>query len=608
MLPFSGMVLSVSNRTSNKDSHWGLFAVRWVYPASLLAFVMLGPGTGDNASLASAVVLAVIFALSNLLLALLLVLNLWTPALPALVVALDFLLALAGIALTDVRLGWLALIPIGTLGVFLSNWLVSLGIGLMAAMIMLGFQIVLNGGTLSLPPGMFIALLAAFPVAGPILTLLTREGSTSASLEMPRRPARNTSATQEVSNYIQIIYDMAEVLSLSRLDPIRVMDAAISVGLDGLTRVGIRPPLFGAILLFAEQTTDTEIQTVLRVIRTSETVALADHNLELPGNSGVIARALNQAETVLETAPMEDPELSHFESFGSCGTVMCLPLRTGNEAYGVMLVGTQEKNVFRSVHVDLMNALANQAAASINNARLYVSLREQRDRILEVEKSTRAQLAAELHDGPTQGMSAITMRLNYARRLLEKDPQNAFDELYQIEELARSTTKEIRAMLFTLRPKALEQGLSAGLEQLARQMQETYGQEVRVEGEPGIDTLLDSQTEQTLFSIATEATTNARKHAGAEVILLRTYRQSGAFVLEIRDNGVGFDVNEAIAEARQREGHLGLINLFDRTALIDGTLHIESVPNRGTRLLIAVPLDVLEQRKTEELAEAARKH
>ena len=571
------MVLSVSNRTSNKDSHWGLFAVRWVYPASLLAFVMLGPGTGDNASLASAVVLAVIFALSNLLLALLLVLNLWTPALPALVVALDFLLALAGIALTDVRLGWLALIPIGTLGVFLSNWLVSLGIGLMAAMIMLGFQIVLNGGTLSLPPGMFIALLAAFPVAGPILTLLTREGSTSASLEMPRRPARNTSATQEVSNYIQIIYDMAEVLSLSRLDPIRVMDAAISVGLDGLTRVGIRPPLFGAILLFAEQTTDTEIQTVLRVIRTSETVALADHNLELPGNSGVIARALNQAETVLETAPMEDPELSHFESFGSCGTVMCLPLRTGNEAYGVMLVGTQEKNVFRSVHVDLMNALANQAAASINNARLYVSLREQRDRILEVEKSTRAQLAAELHDGPTQGMSAITMRLNYARRLLEKDPQNAFDELYQIEELAR-------------------------------QMQETYGQEVRVEGEPGIDTLLDSQTEQTLFSIATEATTNARKHAGAEVILLRTYRQSGAFVLEIRDNGVGFDVNEAIAEARQREGHLGLINLFDRTALIDGTLHIESVPNRGTRLLIAVPLDVLEQRKTEELAEAARKH
>jgi signal transduction histidine kinase len=204
-------------------------------------------------------------------------------------------------------------------------------------------------------------------------------------------------------------------------------------------------------------------------------------------------------------------------------------------------------------------------------------------------------------------MSAITMRLNYIRRLMEKNPQDAPDELYQIEELARSTTREIRAMLFTLRPKALEQGLSAGLEQLARQMQETYGQDVRVEVQPGIDVLLDSQTEQTLFSIATEATTNARKHSGAEIILLRTYRQAGAFVLEVYDNGAGFDVNEAIAEARQREGHLGLINLFDRASLIDGTLHIDSRPSRGTRLLVAVPLDVLEQRKAEEQAETIRK-
>lgn len=590
----------MSKRATIGYQQWGVFALRWLFPIGLLTFVFFGSENIDEGRATVAIVLIAVVALTNLLLALLLVLNIWVPAIGIGAASVDLLFAVAAISITDVHLSWLALIPLGVLGVLVPNWLITFGMGIGSALLLLGIQLATGQAASEFPVSLLITVLVTYPATGPVIYLLTQD---SASLQRPNRSSRrraptNTSPPEETSNYIRVIYDMAEVLSLSRLNPLRVMDAAISVGISGLERVGVKPPLFSAVLLFAEGMLDDH--PALRVIRASDTVALADNDLEVPGTDGAIGRALNQTTTILANAPAEDPELSRFESFGKCGMVMCLPLRTGNEAYGVMLVGSQEKNAFRSIHVELMNALAYQAAASLNNAKLYLSLREQRDRIVEIEKTTRAQLASELHDGPTQGMSAITMRLNYTRRLMEKKPQEALDELYQIEELARSTTKEIRAMLFTLRPKALEQGLGAGLEQLARQMQDTYNQVVKVQIEPGIDSLLDSQSEQTLFSIATEATNNARKHAGAEAVLLKTYRQQGAFILEIRDNGRGFNVQEALLEARQREGHLGLINLYERATLIEGTLHIESVPGKGTRLLVAIPLDVLGQRQAEE--------
>ena len=92
--------------------------------------------------------------------------------------------------------------------------------------------------------------------------------------------------------------------------------------------------------------------------------------------------------------------------------------------------------------------------------------------MVEVEEDARTKLARDLHDGPTQSISAIAMRLNFVRLLLGRDPQKVKDELFKLENLARRTTKEIRTMLFTLRPVVLEtQGLAAAVEQLAEKFQ-----------------------------------------------------------------------------------------------------------------------------------------
>jgi signal transduction histidine kinase len=169
----------------------------------------------------------------------------------------------------------------------------------------------------------------------------------------------------------------------------------------------------------------------------------------------------------------------------------------------------------------------------------------------------------------------------------------------------------IRHLLFELRPMALDNGLAAGLEQLVNKMMETYEQKVALQVDPQADQLLDSQAQQTLFSIAKETVNNARKHAKAEVIHIRVGIEQDALIMEISDQGIGFDVAAALAAAAGREGHLGLLNLQERARLMEGTLDIWSEPGKGARTTVRVPLDVLRHRKSEEAdraAEAAAVH
>lgn len=586
-----------TNPVSTRD--WGLFGLRWVIPAGLLVFALANTGGLDAPALRPALALAAGLALVNLIVALLLLVRIWGTPVLLLVLLVDSLACAGAVILVDAGLAWMGLVPVALSGLYF-GWPAGMVHGAAAALLMAA---ALTTGERTLASPWLLAGLAGFPAAGALAALLGREGlRQQADHEARQRELdmRVEAVTRRAKDFMAVVYDMAEVLSASKLDPNRVLDSAVSFGLEGLSRVGVEPPLFSTILLFALD--DGEPEAVLRVACASSTVTPSDHRVAVPGLSGAISRALGHSAPVLSHAPDFDPELREFETFRQCKTVLCLPLKAGPENYGVMLVGSHAAGAFEELHVELMWAVANQAAASLHNAKLYAALLEQRDRLVGVEKSARAQLAAALHDGPTQGMSAITMRLNYIRRLLDRNPESAVDELYKIEDLARRTAKEVRMMLFELRPKSLEHGLSYGLEQLVQKMQETYSLNVELEIQPGIDGLLDPQATLALFSIVTEALHNARKHARASLIRIVVGARSDQLVLLVEDDGQGFDVSTALEAANQREGHLGLNNLYDRAALIEGELVIDSAPGQGTRLSVAVPLDVLRALQAEQIS------
>ena len=155
----------------------------------------------------------------------------------------------------------------------------------------------------------------------------------------------------------------------------------------------------------------------------------------------------------------------------------------------MLLYAHPNEKYFTPERREIFDIIGNQAVVAIQNARLYRDLELEKERMMEIQEEARKKLARDLHDGPTQSVSALAMRANYVRRLMDRDPKVAAEELYKIEDMARQTTKEIRHMLFTLRPLVLEsQGLIAALESMAEKMRDTYEQEVIIDADPGIIT------------------------------------------------------------------------------------------------------------------------
>jgi signal transduction histidine kinase len=277
-------------------------------------------------------------------------------------------------------------------------------------------------------------------------------------------------------------------------------------------------------------------------------------------------------------------------AFRNCTSAYCFPLRSGFNVYGAMLYAHPDPNYFNSDRRDLLDIIGRHAVIAIQNARLYQDLVEEKERMIEVHEEARKKLARDLHDGPTQSVAAMAMRINIARRMLEKNTKGVPEELIKIEELAHRTTKEIRHMLFTLRPLILEsQGLSAALKAMADKMRETFNQNVVVSVDEQIAGQMEIGKQGVIFYIIEEAINNARKHANASNIWVRLRPfQQGVAVLEIEDDGVGFDV-EAVNKGYENRSSLGMVNLRERSELVNGLLNIQSAIGKGTKVMVYLP-------------------
>jgi signal transduction histidine kinase len=311
----------------------------------------------------------------------------------------------------------------------------------------------------------------------------------------------------------------------------------------------------------------------------------------LQGNEGVLKKIFDEGDPVLTRDIGYDPELGRIIALRACTAAYCFPLRSGFNVYGAMLFAHPEQNYFTPERCGLLDIIGRQAVIAVQNARLYQDLLEEKERMVDVQEETRKKLARDLHDGPTQSVAAIAMRINLVRRMLKKDVKTADDELIKIEELAHRTTKEVRHMLFTLRPLILEsQGLTAALEAMAEKMRETFGQNVIVSVEDTILENMEMGKQGVIFYIIEEAANNARKHANAFHIWvrLRTYEENIA-LLEIEDDGAGFDV-AAVHKSYDKRGSLGMVNLRERTELVNGLLNIDSAVGKGTRIQVYIPL------------------
>jgi signal transduction histidine kinase len=561
---------------------WLVFSLRWLLIATMAVLIYTRPMPNPPSSTEFYLLLALVTF--NLLLNFFEFFGFWRPILGRATLVVDSTLGLLLFAATGANEGpiiWIGLLPILTAGLrhrwpttVIVTTLFLLGQAAIAFWIHTGNLVttysLISAAALLLVPAGFLTLVSA----GQLRRILNRRARTDNQFSAQR--------AQALRKHSRAIYDMASMVSAT-LDYDKVLDAALNfgaMGAEGLPQDASK--MVSAALLFNNDE--------LRVSR-GWRLPPADQRVICAGREGVLAQVTRLGDPMVLTEPDRDPELQQFVGFRNCKSLMALPLRVGMETYGAVLYGHPQSDFFDEDQKAFFTAMVNQANIALQNARLYQSLREEKERLVEVQEEANKKLARDLHDGPTQAVAALAMRANFARRLLERDSKATGEELFKMEDLARRTTKEIRHMLFTLRPLVLEsQGLSAALKQLAEKMRDTHGQNVLVDTDPSVEELLEKNQQGVLFYIAEEAVNNARKHAQAEHIWVRLKANHDTLLLDIQDDGVGFNLGD-VEDNYDRRGSLGMVNMRERADMLSGTVRIDSAEGKGTRITVFVPLN-----------------
>jgi signal transduction histidine kinase len=227
---------------------------------------------------------------------------------------------------------------------------------------------------------------------------------------------------------------------------------------------------------------------------------------------------------------------------------------------------------------ELIEMLAAHAAVAIENARLYERSRE----LSVVEERNR--LARDLHDAVVQTLFSVVLTADAAALLVERDPAGAKLELERLRVLAQDALRELRSLVFELRPADLEaEGLATTLRKHAEVLSRVHGLPVDVGIEGELD--VDPAGAVAVFRIVQEALNNALRHASAGAITVSVGPSDGGLVARVTDDGAGFDPDAPGVRGRR----LGLTSMEERAAALGGTLRIESAPGRGTTVVLELP-------------------
>jgi signal transduction histidine kinase len=552
---------------------WYAISLRWLMLVALTLSLGLRGQLGDPPFWVLAAML-----LWNVAMSVLAGLNMRLPNHRFIVVSVDFVLSALYFWTQSTLNGgvsiWSAVVPVISAAIYFE----MLG-AFLAALLFAGLQFVV----LQSPFSSEVLFTLAVGMAG---GLIGRFGMTRVRTSRRVRVDAEERRRRAETERLRAIYELTSTVTAT-LSYKRVLDSALDLGYNALNP-SLDPDeqpderLVSAVLLFR----GNELR-----VGSARRFTNADLRAILHGNDGTLKRVLDDGEAVLTQDIGYDPELGRIVALRSCSSAYCFPLRSGFNVYGAMLFAHPDPNYFTQERRGLLDIIGRQAVIAVQNASLYQDLVEEKERMVEVQEETRKKLARDLHDGPTQSVAAMAMRINLVRRMMQKNPKDAMDELQKIEELAHRTTKEIRHMLFTLRPLILEsQGLNAALQAMAEKMRETFTQNVVINVDESVLENMEMGKQGVIFYIIEEAVNNARKHASAAQIWvrLRPFEKEIA-LLEVEDDGIGFDV-ASVHKSYDKRGSLGMVNLRERTELVNGLLNIDSAPRKGTRIQVYIPL------------------
>jgi signal transduction histidine kinase len=270
------------------------------------------------------------------------------------------------------------------------------------------------------------------------------------------------------------------------------------------------------------------------------------------------------------------------------------PLVAGGTLIGILSLAATSPDAFSAEHVEVASELASHLAIAIQQARLHEEVRLGRERLealshrlVEAQEAERRHIARELHDEIGQTLTAVKISLQAIERQVEAVAlaSHVAESIHIVEQ----AIQQVRNLSLDLRPSLLDDlGLVATLRWYLARQAEWTGFAVQFSVNPP-ELRLSPELETVCFRIVQEALTNIARHAGAQQVWVELQQRETELHLSIRDNGTGFDVEEALDRAIHGAS-LGLLSMQERASLLGGQLEIDSVPGHGVEIRARFPL------------------
>lgn len=252
----------------------------------------------------------------------------------------------------------------------------------------------------------------------------------------------------------------------------------------------------------------------------------------------------------------------------------------------------------------IMNSLAGHAAVALENNLLYREMKNLLDgykrqntelealskKILIAHEEERKRIAREIHDGPAQSVVNLSLRVELAKKLLQNSMyEKCVDELNSLNEAIKSTSTEIRTLLYDLKPSYLDVGIITALKNRFSSFEESSGVKVAFNFS-GNESKIEYYLASTLYRMIQESLSNIYKHAKAKNVTVNFSITDNMVYVTITDDGVGFDVEAQSKKSQDLKGGFGLGGLQERAELVKGKVKITSAPGKGTCVSICIPI------------------
>jgi len=267
---------------------------------------------------------------------------------------------------------------------------------------------------------------------------------------------------------------------------------------------------------------------------------------------------------------------------------MGVPLRVQGRVIGMFSIDKAEPGFFNERHVALAGALAPHAAIAIERARLIqelraaqVQLRGLSARVIEAQELERQRIGRELHDQAGQALLALRAELQILSTHIPKDASKAHEQIAKIDDIVRTTARDLRLLSHELHSHVLDEfGLASALQQQLRDFAIRFGITANFDATGNVARRWSPIIELSALRITQEALTNVARHSNADLLTVQLAAMPDRLVLEIEDNGQGFDYDSS-----RQDGCFGLIGMRERAMAANGSLQIRSRPNHGTQIV-----------------------